>query len=123
MPQTEVRIYQEEDGSVPLWLWLNSLDRKSQERCLAALVILGNHGHELRRPYVENLGDDIYELRVKSGRVNLRLLYAFHGQEAVVVTHGFAKERIIPPKEIALAKARVAKFITDPERHTFQPEE
>jgi phage-related protein len=123
MPGTEVRIYRETDGSVPLRLWLGSLDRKSQERCLAALVILGDHGHELRRPHVENLGDGIYELRVKSVRVNLRMLYAFHGQEVVIVSHGFAKERVIPPKEIALAKARVAKYMADPERHTFQQEE
>lgn len=123
MPETEVKIYREDDGTVPLRLWLDSLDRKSQERCLAALLALGRHGHDLRRPHVENLGDGIHELRVKSGRVNLRMLYAFQGREAVVVSHGFAKERIIPPKEIALAKERIAKFKADPKRHTFQGEE
>lgn len=120
MPKTEVKIYREDDGTVPLRLWLGSLDRKSQERCLAAMVILGNHGHDLRRPYAENLGDGIYELRVKSGRVNFRMLYGFQGRDAIIVSHGFAKERIIPPKEIALAKERIAKFTANPERHTYQ---
>src|SRR5262245_36790037 len=114
MPRVEVRIYREDDGSVPLRSWLASLDRKSQERCLAALVNLGEYGHELRRPYCENLGDGIYELRVKSGRVYLRLLYAFHGREVVVVSHGFSKERTIPPGEIRLAKDRIAKFKANP---------
>ncbi|AGA25593.1 type II toxin-antitoxin system RelE/ParE family toxin [Singulisphaera acidiphila] len=123
MPATEIKIYREDDGTIPLRLWLGSLDRKSQERCLAALVILGNHGHDLRRPHVENLGEGIYELRVKSGRVNFRMLYAFQGREAIIVSHGFAKERDIPPKEIALAKERIAKFTADPERHTYQAEE
>lgn len=118
MPQVEVRVYRDDDGSVPLRLWLATLDRQSQERCLAALVNLGELGHELRRPYCENLGHGIYELRVKSRRVNLRMLYAFHGQDAVIVSHGFAKERTIPPGEITLARERVAKYRTAPDRHT-----
>ena len=77
------------------------------------------HGHELRRPHVEYLeGTDLYELRVKYHRVNLRMLYFFHGRDAVVVSHGFAKEGKIPPKEIDIATNRMINFKADPERHT-----
>src|SRR4051812_26100380 len=81
MPPVEVRIYRDEDGKVPLLEWIDSLDRKSGDRCVNALQLLAEMGHELRRPYCENLGEGIYELRVKSGRVNLRMLYAFDGRE------------------------------------------
>src|SRR5689334_12279098 len=104
MPETAVLIYQNDDGTAPLREWLSSLQAKARAQCTASLELLQDHGHELRRPHCENLGDGIYELRVKFQRVNLRMLYFFHGRDAVVVTHGFAKERVIPPKEIELAK-------------------
>ena len=86
--------------------------------------MLEEHGHELRRPHAEYLeGTDLYELRVKYHRVNLRMLYFFHEREATVVSHGFAKEGKIPPKEIALATERMVKFRADPERHTPREED
>jgi phage-related protein len=97
MPRTVVLIYQDDDGMVPLREWLLTLQAKARAECLAGLSLLGNHGHELRRPYCENPGEGVYELRVKFHRVNLRMLYFFHERSAVVVTHGFAKEKIIPP--------------------------
>jgi phage-related protein len=46
-------------------------------------------------------------------------LYFFHGQDAVILTNGFAKERKLPQREIDLAAERMAQFKADPERHTF----
>lgn len=81
--------------------------------------MLEDQGHELRRPHAENLGQDIYELRVKYNHVNYRILYFFQGQAAVVVSHGFSKEKRIPPKEIRLAVERKMKFESDPDSHTL----
>lgn len=121
MPETEVLIYAEEDGSAPLVEWLDRLETEARIRCVARLDLLHQKGHELRRPHAENLGNGLYELRVKVFRVNLRMLYFFHDRTVIVVTHGFAKERAIPPGEIELARVRMAKFEADPERHTFRP--
>src|SRR5438445_10470386 len=122
MPRTAVLIYQDADGTVPLREWLLTLQAKARADCLAALLLLGNHGRELRRPYCENLGEGVYELRIKFHRVNLRMLYFFHERSAVVVTHGFAKEKEIPTKEIALAKVRMKGFNARPEAHTYRGE-
>jgi phage-related protein len=85
--------------------------------------LLERFGHELRRPAAEYIeGTDLYELRVKFHKVNLRMLYFFHGQEAVVVSHGFSKEGRLPQKEIDLATERMRKFKADPERHTPRQE-
>jgi phage-related protein len=75
-------------------------------------------GNELRRPEADYLRDGIYELRFKHMRVNYRVLYFFHGQSAVVLSHGLQKEKIVPPKEIDLALDRMNLFRADPNNHT-----
>src|SRR5258708_6817687 len=69
----------------------------------AVLSLLADKGHELRRPHAENIGDGLYELQVKFYCENLRMLYFFHGRTIAVVSHGFSKERKIPPGEIEAA--------------------
>ena len=124
MPLTIVIPYLEDDGSIPLRDWLDELPQKARERCLARLGLLEEHGHELRRPHAEYLeGTNLYELRVKFHRVNLRILYFFHEQEAAVVSHGFAKEGKIPQREIDLATDRMRRFKADPGRHTPRDED
>jgi phage-related protein len=119
MPATNVLLYLEDDGTVPLDDWLAGLQPAARDRCLARLDYLRELGHELRRPHAEYIeGTDLYELRVKFHRINYRMLYFFHGQEAAVVSHGFSKEREIPRREIDLATERMNKFKADPERHT-----
>lgn len=54
------------------------------------------------------------------GGVNYRILYFFHGKEAVVLAHGLTKERVVPPREIDEAIRRKRKFEQDPDKHTYQ---
>jgi ribosome-binding protein aMBF1 (putative translation factor) len=77
-------------------------------------------GHELRRPEADNLRDDIYELRIRSGSVNYRLLYFFHGRTVSVVAHGLTKEAAVPAAAINHAIARKAAFTANPSAHTFK---
>jgi len=77
MPQTELLLYQEEDGAVPLLEWLDGLTQKARDKCLVKLERLAELGHELRRPEVDFLRDGIYELRVGLNHVNYRMLYFF----------------------------------------------
>jgi phage-related protein len=124
MPATNVALYHEDDGTIPLRDWLISLQPGARDRCLARLVLLQQHGHELRRPHAEYIeGTDLYELRVKFHRVNLRMLYFFHEREAAVVSHGFAKEGKLPQREIDLAIERMKKFRADPARHSRREED
>ena len=124
MPLTNVVFYIEDDRSMPVRDWLDGLTANAQDRCFAKLGLLEQSGYELRRPHAEYLeGTDLYELRVKFHRVNLRMLYFFHERETVVISHGFSKEPRDPPKEIALATERMKKFRADPERHTPRAED
>lgn len=89
-------------------------------KCIAWLERLRSRGHELRRPDADYLRDGIYELRVGLQGINYRILYFFHGREAVVVSHGLKKERVVPPKEIDRAVEHMNQFLSDPGFHSFE---
>jgi len=120
MPETKVVFYKEDDGSIPVLDWLDSLPLKVQDKCAAKIDRLKALGHELRRPEADYLRHGIYELRIKRGRVNYRILYFFHGNIAAVVSHGLVKERRVPAKEIDKAIERKQKFMENPEQHTWE---
>ena len=70
MPRTDVILYQEVDGTVPLLEWFDELPPKALSKCRVSIERLGQLGHELRRPEADYLRDDIYELRIRFQSVN-----------------------------------------------------
>jgi phage-related protein len=122
MPETQVVFYQEEDGSVPILEWFDQLPEKALDKCRVKLERLRDLGHELRRPEADYLRDGIYELRVRLGSVNYRILYFFHENISAVVSHGLTKEKRVPPKDIDRAIAAKERFVQNPRRHTHQEE-
>lgn len=103
--------------------WLEEIPARAVQKCLVRLERLEQLGHELRRPEADYLRDGIYELRASYQGVHYRMLYFFHEQVAVVVSHGLTKERAVPPREIDLATKRKQKFVINPNRHTFKPKD
>ena len=121
MPKTRVVLYREEDGTVPFLEWFESLGQKPQDKCRVRIERLEELGHELRRPEADLLRDGIYELRTRHQPVNYRILYFFHKQEAVVLSHGIMKqEDEVRPQEIDRAIERKKRFARDPTRHTHE---
>ena len=123
MPQTEVLFYGEPGQSAPVLEWLDQLrrsDRRAYNKCLAAIERLAEFGHELRRPTADLLRDGVYELRVRVGHTNYRLLYFFHGRNVAVLAHGLTKEREIPKTDLEAAIKRKKQFEAGPEAHTHQ---
>jgi len=120
MPETKVVFYKEDDGTVPVLNWLDSLPPKVKAKCRAKIERLRTLGHELRRPEADYLRDGVYELRTRRGHVNYRILYFFHKNIAAVVSHGLIKERRVPAKEINKAIERKQKFVQNPEQHTWE---
>ena len=122
MPKIRVVFYKEDDGSVPILEWLDSLPDRALDKCTVRIERLAELGHELRRPEADLLRDGIYELRIGLQHVNYRILYFFHGRLAAVVSHGITKEDKVPAKEIEKTIARKRKFEADPEKHTHAEE-
>ena len=75
----------------------------------------------MRRPIGDYLRDGIYELRPSLAGVHYRILYFFHGNDAVVVSHGLTKERKVPVGEIERAIERMKRFRSNPRSHAFIP--
>lgn len=126
MPQTELIFFQDEDGSVPVRDWLEELQKKNRRafaKCVDKIGLLSELGHELRRPHADMLREGVYELRGRSGNMNYRILYFFHGQNVAVLAHALTKEAKVPVKDIDRAIERKKAFEKDAERHSYQEEE
>ena len=88
-------LYRDASGKVPVEEWLERLHQQepsAHAKCIDRILRLGNMGYELRRPIADSLRDGIYELRIRDGNVQYRLLYFFSGRNAVVLSHGLTKE-------------------------------
>ena len=121
MPATEVLLYQEQDGTIPVLDWLKELQRKNRpafEKCLFLVNLLEEFGHELRRPRADLLRDGVYELRTEVRNVHYRLLYGFVGKDIAVVAHALTKEAKVPDRDIDLAASRLAHARQSPQKHT-----
>lgn len=110
--------FKEEDGTVPLLDWLDRVPEKALVKCLHRMDRLSEMGHLLRRPEADYLRDGIYELRVRHMNLNYRMLYFFHGNSVVVVSHGLMKETRVPIREIDKAVERMGRFRRDPARYS-----
>ncbi len=118
-PRVWLVLYAEE-GACPVLEWFREFPERVYAKGVDRVERLAELGHELRRPEADYLGEGIYELRWRYQSVNYRLLYCFHGREAVVLSHGLTKEDRIPPREMDLAIRRKAAFQKNPEAHAHE---
>ncbi len=125
MPVTDVFFYREKNGKVPVLDFLADLrrnDRRAYAKCVARVRRLAQVGYELKRPDADYLREGIYELRVRIGRLNYRILYFFHGRNVALLSNGLRKERTVPETEIERALERKRCYERDPEAHTYEEE-
>src|SRR5438105_845168 len=73
MPRTNVWLYRDDDGTVPLLEWLDDLPQKVRDKCRVKIERLRELGYELRRPEADYLRDGIYELRAKAALTQRQL--------------------------------------------------
>ena len=122
MPHTRLLFFRHADGSAPAWEWLKDLrlrNHKAYAKCVVRIRRLAEMGHELRRPEADFLQEGIYELRARSGTVDYRILYFFHGRDVAVLAHAITKENEIPVNEIKRALEWKRAFVANPAAHTF----
>ena len=121
MPTTEVRAFQDHNGTVPVQEWLDDLETaepKAYVKCLARILELTERGNEMRRPHADYLRDAIYELRATLGAKQYRLLYFFFGKHAVALSHGITKKSKVPSADIEAAIERMTLVKKSSEKYT-----
>jgi hypothetical protein len=117
VPETTVFFFQDDDGTVPVKVWLEQLQRKYRQafaQCVAVIRRLALFGYDLHRPSADFLRDGIHELRARKGRINYRVLYFFHGKNALT------KEDKVPNADINRAVERKKRYEQNPKRHTHE---
>src|SRR5437016_5967977 len=110
MPSVNVVYYRDDDGTVPALEFVTKMPEKAKVKLAIRIKRLVQLGHELRRPECDYLRDGIYELRVRLGHVNYRVLYFFHGRTIAVLGGGLTKESEIPSAVIERVLKRKAGF-------------
>jgi phage-related protein len=97
----DVEFYERSSGRCPTREFLDALSSRELVFVERAFERLETYGPGLRRPHVDYLRDDIWELRVRTPDSQLRFLYFFFDGRKIVVTHGIKKKTPeVPPKEI-----------------------
>lgn len=101
MQRFTVDFYRTENGTCPVQEFLDSLNDKMRAKVLRMILLLEEHGTELREPYSKPLNDGIFELRIKQSSDITRVLYFFMTGKKIILTNGFMKKSMkIPRPEI-----------------------
>ncbi len=125
MPPVRIVFFKDAVGRVPVLEWMRTQrfqDRRRYQRVMHVLRRLALFGHDLRRPASGHLGGGIHELRARAGRVQIRVLYFFHGTGHVVLAVVCQKEDRIPHTDLWSAIRARALFETAPERYWHEEE-
>ena len=104
----EVTFYRTESGKCPIEQFLDSLTARESTKVTWTLGLIEDLD-VVPKQYFKKLTDtdDIWEIRVKVGRNNFRILSFFDGPRLVVLNHAFSKQtRKIPKTDIQLAEKR-----------------
>ena len=102
-----LEFYKSRAGAEPALDYIRAQPKRHRAKIGRALQYLEDLGHMARRPRVDYLGGDIYELRVAVEQHQHRLLYFFHDRSIIVVTSGLLKNvGKVPQQDIVQARER-----------------
>jgi len=91
--------------------FINNFEEKTRAKILARIEYLEKHWHEVRRPLVDKIDRDLYELRVEFAWNNVRVLYAYMFKDYIVLLHGLVKKKDkIPENDKDRARMRMLDF-------------
>ena len=109
--------YWDERGRIPVRDLIQSLPEKIRQKIAAWIDLLEQEGPSLKRPYADKVQDKLYELRIRLGSDNIRILYFFFLKNKVILLHGFRKKDWeIKRSEMELAERRMHDFIERSEK-------
>ena len=108
-PTLDVRFFMTDAGSEPVREWLKSLPA-IERKIIGEDIKTVQLGWPLGMPVVRNLGDGIWEVRIKLENRIVRVLFAMD-QSTMVLLHGFIKKQQATPKsDLDLAKDRLKQL-------------
>ena len=107
----KVIYYEDNRSKKPVKEFIGKFDGKTKGKILARLEFLENHWHELRRPFVDKIDNNLYELRVEFAWNSIRIIYAYMFKDYIVLLHGLQKKtQRIPESDKLKARDRRIDF-------------
>jgi len=100
--------------NIRLWdtkieMFIASLEKSVIAKVLRTIDLLEMFGNKLGLPHSKKIGARLFELRIR-GNQEVRILYTFYKDEAILL-HGFIKKTDrIPRKEIKIALSKLASL-------------
>lgn len=108
----QVIFYWNEKGEKSVYDFISTFPDKTVQKIAAWLDLLEQQGPSLRRPYADKVKDKLYELRIRFGSDNVRILYFFFLKNKIVLLHGFRKKDWeIKIADLQIAERRMHDFI------------
>lgn len=108
-PTLDIRFFETDSGSEPVREWLKDLPA-IERKVIGEDIKTVQLGWPLGMPLVRNLGDGIWEVRIKLENRIVRVLFALD-KSTMVLLHGFIKKQQVTPKpDLDLAKDRLKQL-------------
>lgn len=108
-PTLDVRFFVSDSGSEPVREWLKDLPA-IERKVIGEDIKTVQLGWPLGMPLVRNLGEGIWEVRIKLENRIVRVLFALD-KSTMVLLHGFIKKQQATPKpDLDLAKDRLKQL-------------
>lgn len=121
MKEFNIEFFETTNGKKPVIDFFESVDIKTLAKILKMVKMLETNGNELREPYTKCLEDGIFELRVKQGNNNFRVLYFFYVGRKIILTNGFIKKtQKTPQNELILAKKYKTEYESRKENERYE---
>lgn len=89
--------------------FVRELEKPVIAKVLRTIDLLETFGNRLGMPHSKPVGNRIFELRVR-GAQEVRILYAFHGNRAVLLCGYVKKTRDLPARELETALRNLRAF-------------
>lgn len=76
------------------------------------MLLLADHGADLRLPHSRSMGGGLFELRAKGREGIGRAFYCFQVDQRIVILHGFIKKtQTTPDDQLTLARKRLKEVL------------
>jgi phage-related protein len=110
-----VVFFKTEAGNEPVRQWLRELPR-NEKKVIGEDILTVQYAWPVGKPLVDNLGDQIWEVRSRLKDRIARTLFILHNEE-IALLHGFIKKSQRTPKnELDLARKRKAQYLGNYEK-------